>query len=197
MGATMKRHVMHRATAVALVAVCTVLVTGCPLVGNMVYFKDSALESAVRASIFKPLGPLTEADMLLVTNLDARGLGIRNLSGLEYCLNLTRLDLDTNEISDITPLTNLVKLKVLVLDSNQIFDISPLAGLRELDMLSLFDNQVADIQALITNAGNGGLSEGDVLVLDVRHLGEEALQVQVPVLQNTYGVNVYLVTEDS
>lgn len=196
MGATMKRHVMHRATAVALVTVCAVLVTGCPMVGDAVYFKDAALESAVRASIFKPLGLLNQADMLLVTNLDARGLGIRNLSGLEYCLNLTRLDLDTNEIADITPLTNLVKLKLLVLDANQIFDILPLAGLRELDTLSLFDNQVADTQALITNAGNGGLSEGDILVLDVRTLGEQAVQVHVPVLRNTYGVNVYLVTEE-
>lgn len=166
--------------------------TGCPTLSGVVIFKDVNLEKAIRSELGQPFGLLTQEVLLQLETLDAKGRGIRDLTGIEYCENLTWLDLDSNQISDITPLKNLVNLMVLNLDSNQIFDISPLGGLLFLDSLSLFDNQVGDIQWLVTNAQNGGLGPGDFVILDARHLSARALTVDVPTLQ-ALGVDVILV----
>jgi len=181
---------------IALVTAGTLI--GCPM---PVTIPDDALESAIRAELGKPFGVLTEMDLLEVRALDARSLNIRDLSGLEYCTNLSWLDLDTNNISDIGPIEQLGRpespfdspLVYANLDSNQISDLTPLAGLLNLAGVSLFDNQVADIGPLVTNAQNGGLGEGDWVVLDSATLNEDALNVDVPLLQS-YGVRVVLVT---
>lgn len=189
-GLTLRKGRMGVAYAAALVAVM-LGAAGCPGSGDVVVFDDRNLDFAVRDELGRPFGYLTRANLLDLTTLDAKGRGIRDLSGIEYCENLAWLDLDTNEVSDITPLANLTNLMVLNLDSNQIFDISPLAGLLNLDSLSLFNNQVGDIQALVTNAANGGLGPGDSVVLDWRTLSENALNVDVAYLE-TCGVNVIL-----
>jgi len=178
--------------AMGLLAALAPLLVGCPG-AEVVLIKDEALERAVRAELGQPFGFLTKADMLRLQTLEASAMGIRDLTGLETATNLWWLDLDTNEISDVTPLTDLVNLAVLNLDSNGVFDIIPLAGLRNLDVLNLFDTQVHDIQPLITNANNGGLGPGDHVTLDIRPLSERAINIDVPILQNTYGVNVVLV----
>lgn len=165
---------------------------GCPSLGGVVIFSDPNLERAIRDELGQPFGLLTDEILLQLETLDAKGRGIKDLSGIEYCENLTWLDLDTNQISDITPLKNLVNLMVLNLDSNQIFDVSPLGGLIFLDSLSLFDNQIGDIQWLVTNAENGGLGPGDFVILDSRHLSENALAIDVPALE-AHGVDVILV----
>lgn len=165
--------------------------TGCP--GDVVVFQDPALESAVRSAIGRPFGLLSRADLLDAIHVDARGLGIRSLIGIEFCTNLVGLDLDTNAVSDLTPLENLAFLRELNLDSNEVSNLAPLAGLVELDFLSSFNNQVADIQALVTNSLNGGLGEGDQVILDSRTLSEQALTIDVPLLEAA-GVNVVLVT---
>jgi len=171
---------------------------GCPLpAGNIVLFKDKALESAVRAELGQPFLLLTQSDVNKLYRLDARNLNIKSLDGLQYCVNLTWLNLENNQVTDLGPLENLTNLKTLILDSNDVSDISPLSGLFNLDMLSLFNNEVGDIQALITNANNGGLGPGDQVILDIRKLSERALTIDVPTLITTYGVNVVLVTEAS
>jgi Leucine-rich repeat (LRR) protein len=75
----------------------------------------------------------------------------------------------------------------LNLDSNEITDITPLSGLLNLRELSLFNNQVADIKALVTNVEAGGALES--VVLDARTLSDEAVNVDIPVLES-YGVQV-------
>lgn len=188
-----------RSFSLFLMAAClAVLTAGCP--GDTVFVRDAALDSAIRAEISKPFGMLTRADMLGLQTLDARNLGIRDLSGLEYCSNLRWLDLDTNQISDLTPLEQLGRpedpfsspLVYLNLDDNEISDIGPLAGLLNLQGLSLFNNQIADISPLVTNAVNGGLGEGDYVILDMGTLDEEAVNVDLPTLQSL-GVRVYAV----
>ena len=185
----------------SLVGLAFVL-AGCPEgidLSNLdpVYFKDSALEAAVRDQLGNPLGILTKGDVLQLRGLDARGLGIRNLAGIENCTNLTWLDIDTNEISDLSPLANLLNITTLNADSNEIFDLAPLVGLINLDALSLFDNQVSDIQPLVTNAVNGGLGPGDYVNLDERHLSERAVQIDIPILETNHGVNVVVVVPAS
>lgn len=194
MGVTMRSSVLLHALALGTLGVVAALCSGCPPQLEVVFLQDDALEQAVRAKLGQPLGYLTRADLLRLTNLDARGLGIRSLQGLEHCENLTWLDLDANRISDITPLAGLINLTYLNLDSNEITDIGPLAGLRNLDGLSLFDNQIGDVQPLVTNATNGGLGFGDYVVLEEATLSERALTIDVPALR-TLGVDVILAEE--
>lgn len=188
---------MKRLALVGVVIAIAASTAGCP---KYVIFPDKALESAIRAEVGKPFGLLTEDDLLQVRELDARQLNIRDLSGIEYCTNLAWLDLDTNGIADIRSLEQLGRpespfdspLVYLNLDSNEVTDISPLAGLLNLQGVSLFDNQVADIGPLVTNAQNGGLGPGDYVILDSATLNEEALNVDIPLLES-FGVNVIAV----
>lgn len=187
----MNVRVYVKAVAVGLILV---VLSGCP---GTVFIGDRALESAIRAELRKPFGLLTEGDLLNVEALDARELNIRDLSGLEYCLNLQWLDLQGNKISNLKPLEQLGRptspfdspLVYLNLNSNLVSDISPLVGLMNLQNLLLFDNPVPNIQALVTNAQYGGLGEGDTVVLDYNHLSTDAITVDIPLLES-YGVRV-------
>lgn len=165
------------------VVAVAILTAGCPQTSSIVYFNDDGLETAVRRELGQPLGLLTRADLLRLQTLDARSMGIRSLSGLEFAQNLRWLDLDTNEISDLNPLANLQNLETLNLDSNEVTDLAPLAGLLQLNSLSLFDNQVADIQALVANARAGGLGPGDSIIVDAQTLSERALNTDIPELE--------------
>jgi hypothetical protein len=69
-------------------------------------------------------------------------------SGLGRLTSLTKLDLDSNNISDISPLSGLTNLTNLSLYTNNISDISPLSGLTNLTNLSLYTNNISDISPL-------------------------------------------------
>jgi Leucine-rich repeat (LRR) protein len=121
-------------------------------------FADSALEELMRFKIGKFVGNIEPSDLDSITSFSSRteknrnltGVTekIENLTGLEYCTNLTNLDLSHNDISDISPLANLNNLKELNLGSNNITDISTLAGLSNLTTLHLDGNQIDDISGL-------------------------------------------------
>jgi hypothetical protein len=65
-----------------------------------VTFASSALESAIRSALSKPTGTITQADMLALTNLDLKNLGIVSLSGLQFATNLRILNIRGNTFSD-------------------------------------------------------------------------------------------------
>ncbi len=126
---------------------------------NPVYFADSILKALVEQQL--GVSDPTATDMELLTELNAAGRGISDLTGLEYATNLAGLNLGeffyyrdwppelrTNNIEDISPLSGLTKLKSLDLSNNQITDISALSGLTELETLTLYNNQITDISAL-------------------------------------------------
>ena len=102
-----------------------------------------------------PDAPLTSEAMLGLTHREDNGSDrkIADLTGLEYAINLTELDLWDNQVSDLTPLGNLTNLTGLYLTYNQISDITPLTNLTNLTGLRLDNNQISDITAL-TNLTN-------------------------------------------
>ena len=67
---------------------------------QVVNFPDSNLEAAIREAINEPSGDIYASDLWVLTEFDAAGRSIANLSGLEYCTNLTVLRLDDNQSSD-------------------------------------------------------------------------------------------------
>ena len=118
---------------------------------------DGLLKDAIREKTGIWDRPIYASDLAGLTSLDASGIGIMDIRGLEYCINLESLDLGYNQIEDISSLANLTSLSVVSLSSNQITDIWALADLTNLTELSLCcGNQIIDISPL---AGLTNLTE--------------------------------------
>ncbi len=132
-------------------------------------FADTKLEGIVRDELnISRYGNYTIEDLKKVKTIYAAVKDIENISGLEYCVNLEKLDLRKNKIKDLTPLKNLTKLKALYLEKNIIKDISPLSGLTNLEVLALGGfqggNYIEDISPLaeLTNLKNLDLSWNNI-----------------------------------
>lgn len=113
---------------------------------DRVHFADPALERAVEKQHGIP-NP-TVSDMLKLEKLEVYDKGVRDLTGLEYAINLKRLWLLKNQIQDISPLSSLKNLTLLNLNENQVYDISVVSGLTNLETLYLFTNEIRDITAV-------------------------------------------------
>ncbi len=110
---------------------------------------DTSLRKVIESSLGKARNaPITEVEMLGLTQLTATGHAITDLTGLEFATNLSRLGLRGNTITAIDSLAGLTNLSNLDLRSNTITDISPLAGLTNVDTLLLHENTITDISPL-------------------------------------------------
>lgn len=115
---------------------------------NIADIADENLEAAIRNHLNKPTGEITASDMETLHSLEAMGMEIDDLRGLEYAKNLSRLNLSDNLIIDLEILSDLTNLTELNLGGNQINDLRPLGGLINLSRLELWDNRITDISAL-------------------------------------------------
>ena len=111
-----------------------------------VLFNDANLEDAVREELEKPAGPVTRENLASLKKFQAIGMGITDLTGLEYATNLTRLVLAGNRITDLTPLAEMTALTGLNLRQNQITDLTPLTKLTKLTALNLSANKISEEQ---------------------------------------------------
>ena len=107
----------------------------------------------LRAAILKEIGQgsnsrINAIDMLQIKSFAANNQGIQDLTGLEYALNLRKLDLRWNDISDVSPLAGLTNLTLLNLAKNTI-DVSSLTGLINLEELNLEWNAISDADAML------------------------------------------------
>ena len=117
-----------------------------------VVFPDKHLELSIRTHINIPAGVIYTTDLERIEGISAVGRNITDLSGLEYCTNLTELNLVNNQISDISLLSSLTSLTRLRLIRSQISDVSPLSSLINLNHLDLSENQISDISPLLSLA---------------------------------------------
>ena len=112
-----------------------------------VHIRDSTLRTAIENELGKrPGATITQAEMAQLTSLSP--FGIRDLTGLEFAINLRALYLWDNEISDVSALTALVNLEELALGRGQLSDVSSLAALENLEVLALTENQISDVSPL-------------------------------------------------
>ncbi|GAI24660.1 unnamed protein product, partial [marine sediment metagenome] len=96
------------------------------------------MEAAIRDALGKPAGEaITPAELAGLTQFAATMQGITDLSGIEYCINLTVLNIWGNPISDLSPLASLTNLTMFNFMGNEISDLSPLASLTNLTWLYL------------------------------------------------------------
>ncbi len=91
---------------------------------------------------------ITMDDLKNVWSLDANKKGIRDLTGLEHCINLGDAKLAGNEIIDVTPLRNCGSIQLLDLADNQVNNPSCLGDLKKLQYLNLENNQVKSLDGL-------------------------------------------------
>ena len=92
---------------------------------------------------------ITAEEMATLTNLPAQNKGIRDLTGLEYAINLENLYAPDNQISDLSPLSELINLRVLNIWNNPIESLSAIAGLSNLEHITLVgDGGIPDISPL-------------------------------------------------
>jgi internalin A len=126
------------------------LISQAILAAEVVVFPDPGLDAAIRQAINKPAGDILDTDLVGVgfTSLYASWGPISDLTGLEHCTDLTRLELRGIHITDLTPLAGLTSLTYLDLQASQIADLAPLAGLTSLTYLDLQASQIADLAPL-------------------------------------------------
>ncbi len=146
-----------------LVVLLSLLVlTGSARAQSPVYFADPHLKELVEEELW--VTDPTPADMLGITFLDASGLDIADLTGLEYALNLRIFECIHSRLTSLAPLAGLVNLEDLAFNENEISDLSPLAGLSKLRSLNLHDNEISDISPL------AGLSKLEMLDLHANQI---------------------------
>jgi hypothetical protein len=114
-----------------------------------IYFADPALEGAVRAALAIPVAPLLPSDMTGLLELDASGLGITDLEGLQYATAITTLNLSENALTTLGALSDLSNLTTLVLVENavEIASLAPLvanAAFASKDTLDVYCSPLSD-----------------------------------------------------
>ena len=152
--------------------------------GSPVNLPDPLLRAVIEKTLNKVSGePISEAEMATLTYTEPKSwsVGISDLTGLEFAINLTHLDLSDNSISDISSLANLTKLTHLSLRGDSVSDISPLAGLTNLEWLVLNNNTISDISDV-----------GGLISLTVLALGNNAISDISPLAELTNLMWVYL-----
>ena len=130
--------------------------------GASVYIPDPNLRAAIAEMLGKAPGvAITVEEMATLTgHLYADGKGIRDLTGIEFAVNVSHFHLSGNQISDLSPLAGLANPKMddLDLHRNQISDLSPLAGLTNLEWLNIAENpEITDLSPLADLANLKGL----------------------------------------
>jgi PKD repeat protein/Leucine-rich repeat (LRR) protein len=73
---------------------------------------------------------------------------IKDLAGLQYCVNLESLALDGNDVTDLSTITNLTKLHTLYLDRNMVTSLEYLNNLTNLERLSISYNNITSLNGL-------------------------------------------------
>jgi internalin A len=79
---------------------------------------DPGLNAAIREALQKPTGPLTDQDLLSLTDLDASRRNVSSLAGLNAARSLTTLTLQSNRLANLSFPSELTNLTTLGLSFN-------------------------------------------------------------------------------
>ncbi len=92
-------------TAVSARALAVAMGTNAVALSQIVEIPDPYLRAAINAALGKSaMDAITQGDLLNLTTLYAPGMGISNLTGLQYATNLASANLSNNNITNWTPL---------------------------------------------------------------------------------------------
>ncbi len=105
-----------------------------------VVIPDPGLNAAIRQALQKPNGPLSDQDLLGVTNLNASGRSISSIQGLDAAHNLLLVDLNSNLLTNFVLAGGLTNLITLELFNNHLTNLTLPPDLTKLDTLLLDGN---------------------------------------------------------
>ena len=103
---------------------------------------DPGLNAAIRQALQKTNGPLTESDLLSLTNLSAGGWNIESVEGLEAARNLRILDLVSNSLTNFPIADALTNLTILDLFGNHLVNFVLSNALPRLIILDISFNSL-------------------------------------------------------
>lgn len=114
-------------------------------------FEEGSFMDAIKREFFGNLDlwPTEHEISQFEGELDLSDYDLRDLSGAEYCVNVSSLNLAMNRIDNVWPLRDLTSLEFLDLSSNNLEvadDLGELCGLKELD---LSFNEIDDVSFLL------------------------------------------------
>ena len=152
---------------------------------QVVEIPDPNLEGTIRETLNLPDNqPVTQQEMLQLTELLAWQRDITDLTGLEHATNLENLHLWGNQITDLSPLANLTKLRDLDLAYNAVVSVEPIAELINLQRLNLTLNRVQDITPLANLIHLERLYIRENLVTDITPLANLTNLTELTLSQN-------------
>ncbi|WP_226529247.1 leucine-rich repeat domain-containing protein [Metabacillus niabensis] len=112
---------------------------------------DSALKRAIKQQLGIQTDEISVKDIESLTELDASYQNIKNLTGLEKAVNVTKLNLSGNEFKNVDSLKNLTKLETLDISLTNVTDLTSLAALislRNIDISYLELNTILPLKDL-------------------------------------------------
>jgi formylglycine-generating enzyme required for sulfatase activity len=115
----------------------------CSIGAQEVSIPDAGLNAAIREALQKTSGPLTQQDLLSLTNLSAGGRSITGVAGLESARNLRNLDLGFNKLRSFVAPIGLTNLNSLSLLANQLTNLTLQSDMTQLSFLSADANQLS------------------------------------------------------
>ncbi|MFU0823638.1 leucine-rich repeat domain-containing protein [Clostridium sp.] len=117
-------------------------------ISKPVKFKDDNFEYKIRSILGVFDRDILDKDLKKITSMDLNHNNIEDLEGIQYCVNLKKINLSYNKISNIDNLRNLKKLEEINLFNNNIEDISALSNLSKLKKIDLAKNRIKDVTPL-------------------------------------------------
>ena len=86
---------------------------------EIINIPDENLVKSINKKLGKPIySDITKSELESFEELDIGYSQISNLEGLQYCINLKKLDLSANDIEDLEPISNLKNLESLRMFAN-------------------------------------------------------------------------------
>ncbi|MBO1002470.1 DUF2252 family protein [Pseudogracilibacillus auburnensis] len=115
-----------------------------------VVIEDKALHQAIQQELEK-LGhtEMTHETLAEIKKLEKiRDKGIKSIEGIQYLVNLEKLELRSNEIADLTPLKTLKQLQSIDLRENNISSLAGIADLHKLKSLDVRSNYIESLEPI-------------------------------------------------
>jgi len=143
----------YRWLAVAVAAVLSFLALPAPNASAADAFATTVPDTAYRTCITAKLGLDADADptaeqLATIIELSCTGKGIADATGTSAMPNLTKLFLDSNQLTDLTPIASSTGVFSLGVSGNRITTIAPLASLTKLRAVKLNGNRIRDFSVL-------------------------------------------------
>lgn len=144
---------------------------------RVVEFKDENLKFGIISELNINIdNPVTVEMLEGITELDLSGYQVYDLTPLQYCINLEKVDLSNNEsLLTFHPLNNLPKLKELKACNTYFWNLNQISNLKNLEILDLEGTEISDLSQIsqLTNLKSLNLNYCKKLSLEeINFIGE-------------------------